>query len=208
MILLLMALICSYLVGSIPASYLIAKSMMNIDIRKHGSGNVGATNVLRTAGRLPAILALVSDILKGVIAVTLLTSFFFQFSIITDRELFQLLMGFVVICGHIWPIFLRFKGGKGVATTTGVLIVLCPKIVGIVAIVFLAVIALTRYVSLGSVLASISLPMIAAYDGRSIKLVLFCITLCLLSCYKHKSNIVRIINKEEHKIGQKVGSDL
>ena len=203
MIMLCIALLSSYLIGSIPASYLIARHMGGIDIRRYGSGNVGATNVLRTTGKLPAVAALACDILKGVVAVTILTSFFFRFSIITNRESFQLLMGFMVIFGHIWPVFLRFRGGKGVATSTGVLLVLCPKVVGIVTVVFLITVVATKYVSLSSVLSSIALPITAAYDGRSIRLVIFCITLCLLSCYKHRSNIVRIINKEEPKIGQK-----
>jgi glycerol-3-phosphate acyltransferase PlsY len=203
MMILIVALASAYILGSIPASYLIAKSMGGLDIRRHGSGNVGATNVLRTAGKLPGILALLSDVLKGVISVTLLSWFFHRFSIIQDYEGFRIIMGFMAITGHIWSAFMRFKGGKGVATTAGVILVLFPKAMAVVAIVFFLTVALTRYVSLGSLVASIILPITVAVYGYSIKAVIFCITLCMLSCYKHKSNIVRIINKEEPKIGQK-----
>lgn len=204
MIILIIAIVSVYLLGSIPISLIVAKSMKGLDIRKYGSGNVGATNVLRTAGKGPAIVALAGDILKGTIAVAFVSKFFFRYSIITDYEAFQVLLGLTVICGHIWPVFLKFKGGKGVATSAGVLIVLCPKAAVVVAIVWLVTVLWTKYVSLGSILASISLPITVAVMGNSIILVIFTITLCLISCYKHRTNIVRLINHEESKIGQKV----
>lgn len=204
MMILAIAIITAYLLGAIPASYLIAKAFKGVDIRKYGSGNVGATNVLRTAGKLPGILALIADMLKGIIVVTFVSSFFFQFSVITDYESLRILLGFVAICGHIWTIFMKFKGGKGVATTLGVLIILCPKAVGIGAIVWFITVLITKYVSLGSILMSVSLPISVAIMGSSIKMVIFTITLCIINTYKHRANIIRLINNEESRIGQKV----
>lgn len=204
MIALIIGILSAYLLGSIPTSYLITRLTKGVDIRKYGSGNVGATNVLRTAGKIPAIIALIGDILKGVIAVTLLSGFFYQYSRVINYESFRILMGFAAIVGHIWTAFMRFKGGKGVATSIGVLFFLCPKALGIAAIVWFLTVILTKYVSLGSILASLSLPITAAVMGMSIQLVVFTITLCIISSYRHKSNIIRLINGEEHKIGQKV----
>lgn len=203
MIILIIAILSAYLLGSIPASYIIAKVFRGIDVRKHGSGNVGATNVLRTAGKGPAILALTCDILKGVLAVTALSRFFYRFSIITDYESLQILLGFVAIAGHIWSVFLRFKGGKGVATSAGVLLILCPKALGIAGIVWFGVVIISKYVSLASISASIALPIVVALQAGSIRLVVFTITLCLISCYKHRSNIIRLINGEEARIGER-----
>ena len=174
---LIAAVILSYLLGSLPTSYILAKMLKGIDIRRYGSGNVGATNVLRTVGKLPALIAILIDILKGVAAVTLLSTFLYPASLNIDYESFQILLGFSVICGHIWTVFLKFKGGKGVATSAGVLLILCPKAVGIAAIVWLITILITRYVSLSSLLASISLPIINAVMGMSVQLVIFTITL-------------------------------
>jgi len=197
-----LSLIVAYLIGSIPASYITAKLMKGVDIRKHGSGNVGATNVLRTAGKGPGIVALILDILKGVIAVTLLSKIAYGFVDVIDYESFRILMGLAVISGHIWSVFLKLKGGKGVATSAGVLIVLCPKAFGIAALVFILVVLATKYISLGSILSSISLPISLAIIGEPIQLVLFGITLCMISTYKHKANIKRLINNEESQIGQ------
>jgi len=203
MIILIFAIFLAYLLGSIPISYLIAKGLKGVDIRKHGSGNVGATNVLRTLGKAPAITALALDAIKGVIAVTLLSNIFYRYSSIIDYESLRILMGLAAICGHIWPIFLKFKGGKGVATSAGVLLILAPKVLGIALLIWFIMILITRYVSLGSVLASISLPITAAFMAKPLNLVLFCITLAIMCTYRHKLNIVKLINGEESKIGQK-----
>ena len=164
---------------------------------------MGATNVLRTVGKGPAIIALFLDILKGVITVTLLASIIFRFTKILDYQSLRILMGLAAISGHIWTIFLKFKGGKGVATSAGVLMILCPRVLWLAVGVWLIILLLTKYVSLGSILASISLPITASITGLSIQLVMFTITLCLINTYKHKGNIVRLINGEEGKIGQK-----
>ena len=198
------AVILAYIIGSIPISYIIGRISSGVDIRNFGSGNVGATNVLRTAGKLPAIIALAGDIFKGVFAVTLLAEICYMNNPYVDFETFRIMLGLAVIFGHIWTVFLKFKGGKGVATSTGVLAVICPKALAIAAIVWVLAVILTRYVSLGSVLGSISLPVTIALQGRPIELVIFAVILCIISTYKHKSNIIRLINGEEAKIGQKI----
>ena len=203
MILLAAAIILAYLIGTIPTSYILAMALKGVDIRKHGSGNVGATNVLRTVGKLPAILALVIDILKGVAAVTILSKFFYNSNIGINYESFRIILGFAAISGHIWNVFLNFKGGKGVATSIGVLFILSPKALLIWALVWFITVVITKYVSLGSIIASISLPISIAIMGMSIQMVLFTITLCIINTYKHKSNIIRLINSEESKIGHK-----
>jgi len=116
----------AYLIGSFPTSFLLARIFKGIDIRKVGSGNAGATNVLRSVGKLPAAITLIVDILKGVIVVTFVANYFYSFDIDMQYDAYRGLMGLVVVCGHIWSAFLKFKGGKGVATTLGVAIGLTP----------------------------------------------------------------------------------
>ncbi len=200
---LIIALFLSYLLGSIPFSFIIARLTGGIDIRRYGSGNIGATNVLRTVGKIPAFSALILDILKGVVTVTLLSKFFYRYGVNIGYESFGILMGLAVICGHIWTVFLKFKGGKGVATSAGVLLFLCPEALAVAAVVWLITVILTRFVSLGSIIGSISLPIAAAIMGKSLQMVIFTITLCLISSYKHKTNIIRLINREEPKIVNK-----
>ncbi len=206
MIILLIAIACAYLLGSIPFSLIVAKVMGGVDVRKRGSGNVGATNVLRTAGKAPGIIALACDIAKGVLPVTVMSGFFYQYSIIINEDSLKILLGFAAICGHIWPVFLKFKGGKGVATSSGVLAILCPKAFAVAVLVFLLTVALTKYVSLGSVVSSVSLPIAAAIWAYPFQLVAFTITLCIICSYKHNANITRLINGEESKVGSHVKS--
>lgn len=198
----LLAIIASYLIGSIPTSFLIGKAR-GIDVRKEGSGNVGATNVLRAVGKLPAVIALIIDIAKGVIAVTLLVSFFFVPEGPITFNAFRALLGLSAVIGHNWSIFLKFKGGKGVATACGVLIILLPKAMAIAALVFLITIWLTKYVSLGSILLLLTVPIAAALLSSDVELVLLAITLCILISYKHKANIKRILAGTENKLGHK-----
>jgi len=172
-------------------------------VRKEGSGNVGATNVLRAVGKLPAVIALIIDIAKGVIAVTLLVSFFFVPEGPITFNAFRALLGLSAVIGHNWSIFLKFKGGKGVATACGVLIILLPKAMAIAALVFLITIWLTKYVSLGSILLLLTVPIAAALLSSDVELVLLAITLCILISYKHKANIKRILAGTENKLGHK-----
>ena len=198
----LVGILTAYLIGSIPISFIFAKLMKGVDIRDYGSGNVGATNLLRIAGKLPAILALVLDMVKGVIAVTLVAFIFFNPESRLNFELYRLILGLTAICGHIRPVFLKFKGGKGVATSAGVLLIVAPKVLGVGLLVWLLIVAIFRYVSLGSIMAAVSLPVSAAIFGGPIELVAFCVTICFIASYMHKSNITRLLRNEEPKIGQ------
>lgn len=196
----LYAVILAYVIGSIPTSFLIGKAR-GIDVRQEGSGNVGATNVLRAVGKLPALITLVVDVAKGIIAVTLLASAFYAKGAPITFNVFRALLGLSAIVGHNWSIFLKFKGGKGVATSCGVLMILLPKATAIAILVFLITLWLTRYVSLGSILLSATVPIAAALLGREIELVILAVTLCILISYRHKANIKRLLRGAENKIG-------
>ena len=197
------AVVVAYLIGSIPTSYLMGKAR-GIDVRKEGSGNVGATNVLRAVGKLPALITLIVDILKGVVVVTIVASLFYAKDMLLGLNGFRVLLGLSAIAGHNWTLFLRFKGGKGVATSLGVLIILLPKAAAIGILVFLATLWLTRYVSLSSILLSVTVPVAAALIGREIELVIFAVTLCILISCKHKENIKRLLRGTESKIGSRL----
>lgn len=205
-IVLISSLLSAYLIGSIPTSFILAKVLIGIDIRRHGSGNVGATNIFRVVGKLPGIIALVIDILKGVLVVTLIANFFYSFLKNFDYELYRTIMGFVAICGHIWPIFLRFKGGKGIATTIGVLIVIAPMILGLSLGMWLILFLVTRYVSLASIALVVSLPIFAIFFKQSFSTTVFAVIICGLTSYRHKDNIKRLIKGEENRVmvGKKV----
>ncbi len=202
MLRIIFALIAAYLIGSIPTSYLIGKAR-GIDVRKEGSGNVGATNVLRAVGKLPALITLIIDVLKGVVSVTLLAYIFFSEGLPISFSLLRVLLGLSAIVGHNWTIFLKFKGGKGVATSCGVMAVLLPAPTTIAVVAFIVILLITRYVSLGSILLSLTVPISAAIMGKDIELVTLAVTVCILISYKHKANIKRLLMGTENKIGQK-----
>ena len=198
----LFAIVTAYVIGSIPTSYLMGR-FKGIDVRKKGSGNVGATNVLRTVGKLPALIVLIVDILKGVLAVTLIASFFYNQDMPVNFNVLRALLGISVIVGHNWSVFLKLKGGKGVATSCGVLLVLLPEAAAIAILVFLLVLAITKYVSLGSILLSITVPVVAALMGKELEFILLSVTICILISYRHKSNIKRLLAGTENKVGGK-----
>lgn len=193
------SVITAYLVGAIPTGYLMTKVFAHTDIRSAGSKNVGATNVYRVAGKLPGFLTLVIDIGKGVAAVTIVPLFYYTFMQEIDYDVLRTALGLIAILGHIWSIFLNFKGGKGVATTIGVTAILAPWTLTISLIVWLLVFIPTNYVSLGSLAFGVSLPISAVVLDQPFHIVLFCIVLCLLNTYKHKENIKRLIKGEESK---------
>ena len=201
MLMILLGIIVAYLVGSIPTSYLMGK-LFGVDVRKHGSGNVGATNVLRVLGRLPAAITLILDIGKGVFAVTLVASLFYRKGAI-NLDLFRALLALAVIAGHNWTIFLKFKGGKGVATFIGVFAILLPVELIAGLSIWIITVWITKYVSLGSILLAISVPLIAAFSGKGIATVVLAVIACVIICYKHKGNINRLLMGTEHKIGEK-----
>ena len=195
----IISVLAAYLIGALPTSYIMARIFKGVDIRDHGSGNVGATNVLRVVGRLPALITLIIDIAKGAAVVTLVAPYGHQFLPELDYEFYRILLGFCAITGHIWTVFLRFKGGKGVATTIGVLATLAPSIFIPSIIIWLAVFMITQYVSVASLAFGIAFPLFSIILNRSIYMVIFAVTLCILNSYKHRSNIKRLIRGEEPK---------
>lgn len=193
----LLAFIAAYLIGSISFSYLITKKIKKVDIRQVGSGNAGATNTLRVLGTGPAITVLLLDVLKGVIAVLLAMLLHVPAWAVATT-------GLCAIIGHNFPVFFNFRGGKGVATTIGVFMILMffPALyAGIIAII---TIYFTRYVSLGSLLFIVLTPIFAFYINHypsSFSYIGFIIA--LLAIYQHRTNIVRLVKGEENKIGKK-----
>ena len=161
MLLTIAAILASYLLGSIPTAYLFGKVLKGVDLRKVGSGNVGATNALRVLGKGAGITVLFLDILKGMFTVTLLANFFVHKPVLWQVQNLRIIMGLCCICGHNWMIFLQFKGGKGIATSLGVLLGLALEInglnmaIGIPIIIWFAVFFLSRIVSLASIIAAL-----------------------------------------------------
>ncbi|MEA3305871.1 MAG: glycerol-3-phosphate 1-O-acyltransferase PlsY [Candidatus Omnitrophota bacterium] len=192
----------AYLIGSFPTSYLIGK-LKGIDVSKQGSGNTGATNVLRVMGKLPAIITLIADIAKGAIAVIIVAALFYNPEMPVNRGIFRALLGLSSVAGHNWSIFLKFRGGKGVAASCGVFMVLLPGEMAVAAVVFLLAVLLTKYISIGSLLLALTVPVCAALTGESIELVILAITVCIIVSYRHKSNIKRLLAGTENKIGGK-----
>lgn len=184
----------------------MAKSLKGIDIRLYGSGNFGATNVYRVVGRTAGLMVLVLDMLKGIIPVTFFGDFLLRGPSEMDHILIRLVLGLAAVCGHNWTIFLKFKGGKGVATTAGALVGLSFKIphLGLIAGLCLGVWCLvvlsTGYVSLASMIAACALPIFMVIFAQPLKMVIFAVALCLFVIYRHKSNIRRLLRGEEGNV--------
>jgi len=204
MLLFLLCLIGGYLLGSFPTGYVTSKILKDIDIRKFGSGNIGFTNVLRVTGTIPALITLAGDIGKGVASVYM-GSFFSPF-ISTDPYLVKGLSGLTSIVGHNWSLFLKFKGGKGVATSAGVFLLLTPLPFLFSLLTMGAVVGFTRYVSLGSIIAAISLPFfIWIHSGNQlITYLLLSVLTAGIIIIKHRSNLIRLFSGKERKLGQRV----
>lgn len=189
--------IFSYLLGSVPSGVVVARIMGGADPRTGGSGNIGATNVLRTLGRKAAVATLAGDFLKGVIPVLIATAF------LKPDCTFLYLTAMSAIIGHDFSLFLGFKGGKGVATTIGTVMVLSPLIAILLLVTWISVVVVTRYSSAGALSAAAVSPVFALFvvgDGR---LALFCIAAGGLLVFKHRENIKRIIEGSESRIGEK-----
>ncbi|MBU1148059.1 MAG: glycerol-3-phosphate 1-O-acyltransferase PlsY [Candidatus Omnitrophica bacterium] len=200
MIILLLGLIASYLIGSIPIAYIFGRLFKGVDIREYGSGNVGATNVFRVVGKAPGLIALALDIFKGFLCATYAASFFMTLAPVARPELYRIFAGLAAIAGHNWTIFLKFKGGKGVAASAGVVIGLIPKIFWLGFLVWGIAFSLTGFVSAASIIASIVIPIFALVFGEATEIVIFTSLLCLLIAYKHRPNITRLIKGEEKRI--------
>ena len=197
---LLASLLLAYLVGSIPTAYIFGKLFRGIDIRQYGSGNIGATNVFRVLGKGPGIIVLLFDIAKGVVATALVPQLFHL-----NQTLFFVLLGLAAVAGHNWTIFLSFKGGKGMATSLGVLIGLTITIaairpvLGFSVLIWLAVFLSTGYVSLASVISACILPVLMVMLTSSFELIMLGIIFCIFIVLRHRPNIKRLLAREEHR---------
>ena len=208
--------IIAYFIGSINFSVILSRKMAGFDVRDKGSKNAGTTNMLRTVGKKAALITLICDILKGVISVFIA----FILGLIigeTNKALLVQIAGIFVIIGHTFPIFFEFRGGKGVATALGVLITTNYQI-GLICLVFaLVIMAITRMVSIGSVLAAILFPILTIFihnnylvqgtEGRDFGYIIYGIIIGLFVCFNHRENIKRILNGTENKLSFKKKSE-
>lgn len=192
-----LSILIAYLIGSVSFSYLFGRMLKGIDIRKHGSGNAGATNTLRVLGVGPAVTVLLLDVAKGIVAVWL------PVWLGQDELWFRVLCGIAVIIGHNWPVYFGFKGGKGIASTIGVMATLAflPALVaGIVAILAIAV---TRYVSLGSLLFTAIMPVMILVLNRPLPVLIISLLVAVFAFVRHRSNISKLLKGQENKLGSK-----
>ncbi len=199
----IIALLTAYVLGSIPTSYIMGKIIKGIDIRDFGSGNVGATNALRILGTKVGIFTLIIDMSKGFLAVNIA-----RLIIPEPTDLIIILTGLFAIIGHIYTIFLKFKGGKGVATSAGVFIALVPIPIAIALFVFIAAVWITKFVSLGSILAALTLFVAELVINilnsfAELEILIFTFIIAFFIIFRHKANIQRLINGNENKISFK-----
>jgi len=194
----LLVIVVSYLLGSVSFSVLFAKLLKGIDIRQYGSGNAGATNTLRVLGKGPAISVLVLDVLKGVAAVWLGTWVGGWGTWVAT------LCGIAAIVGHNWPLYFRFRGGKGIATTIGVMATLCLWPALLAGVIAIGSIFITRYVSLGSLIFVALTPVFLLLTGFTQPVLWTSIIIAVFAFWRHRTNIVKIVEGRENKIGSKV----
>lgn len=200
------AIVVSYLIGSIPTAYIFGRLVKGVDIREYGSGNVGATNAFRVLGKLPGAIVLLLDIFKGLFVVVFLAGYLMPSADILSANTFRIVTGICAISGHNWTVFLNFKGGKGVAASLGVLIGICVMnpslwiVIGLSLLVWLTVFLLSRIISLSSIAASAALPVFTALFKSSPELLILSLLLCALSLWRHKANIKRLIEGSEPRL--------
>ncbi len=184
-------LLLAYFFGSIPTGYLVGKFTQGIDIRNYGSGNIGATNVLRTLGKKSAIFTLLGDFAKGYLPVILIRQKFPGF--------FPFLVGIMLILGHTWTIFLRFRGGKGVATAAGVFLALFPLPTLSTVAIFILLVILTGYISVGSIGSALFLPLSIWFFEHSFVWTSVTLLISFLIIFNHRTNLRRLIEGKENK---------
>lgn len=192
------ALLGSYFIGSIPTAYLLVKRWKRLDVRTVGSGNVGATNVARVAGSRAGAIVFCLDLAKGLAAVLGLAPWLIQ----PLSPAAQLGCGLSAVLGHAFPLFLAFRGGKGVATTIGVLLGTMPLVAGVCLTVWLTCVLIWRYVSVGSMAAAVTLPIAQTLTHRTLPEVLLGSALALLIIGRHRANIARLVQGTEHRVGR------
>jgi len=190
------AVVAAYLLGSVPFGLLLTKLLSHRDPREHGSGNIGATNAMRTGGKLAGVLTLLADIAKGVIPVLL--------ALLTGLpEAWVAAIAMATFLGHIFPLYLGFKGGKGVATMLGVMLPWQPVAAGIGILVWVIALKISHYVSLASILAALLLPLLILSTGGSVPALLVGIVFAALVTWKHAANIKRLMGGTEPSTGKK-----
>ena len=212
MVLYIVMAVIAYLIGSISFSVIISKKMAGFDVREKGSGNAGSTNMLRSVGKKAAAITLICDVLKGVVAIiiAIILGNIFNDS---NKELLLQIAGIAVVLGHTFPIFFGFKGGKGVATSLGILIMTNWQI-GLICLVFgIVLIVLTRMVSLGSCMSAILFPVLTLFIDENYTVLteskngnvyfIYSVIMAIIVLYNHRSNIKRILNGTENKISFK-----
>ncbi len=185
-----------YLIGSIPFSLIFGMALGKVDIRTRGSGNIGATNVLRTSGIAVALLALAADLCKGLAAAWIGTA--------VGGPVMAGFCAAAVITGHCYSVFLNFKGGKGVATAAGIMAFLMPDVFVVVLIIFILMVTITRYVSMGSIVGAIAFPLLTAFIfPKPLPYIVMSIYIIALVLYRHKENVIRLKEGKESKITDK-----
>lgn len=189
----LIVIICSYVIGSIPSGLVLGKGIWHVDLREHGSKNIGATNAWRTLGKFPGFVIFLADLIKGLLGVYLGMT-------LVGSSIAMILGGILAIVGHSASIFLKLKGGKGVATGLGVLIMLMPKVSVCVFFIWLIIVMISKYVSLASIVAAAFVPILAYAFNMPMEFVIFGIVAAIFVIYRHKTNIVRLLNGNENKI--------
>jgi len=194
----LILILLAYLVGSIPFGLILSKHIAKRDIRSAGSGNIGATNVMRVLGKKLGVLTLMFDILKGAIFVILA-------EVVTHSEIWASLAGLAAFLGHLYPIYLKFRGGKGVATSVGIFLFLAPYALLVDIVIFLLVVYQTRYVSLGSIIAAALLPVILLVFSYSYVYVILAVIMGGFIILRHRDNIQKLRQGRETKFGEKKG---
>ncbi len=207
MIELIVLLIISYVIGSTPTSIIMGKLTKGIDIREHGSGNAGGTNVFRVLGWKPALVVVIVDIFKGWLPAAILAVKLFPGQLaIADTGLVQILCGFAAVLGHTYTIFANFKGGKGVGTLAGMLLALFPIAFPLCLLVFIITLISTGYVSVGSMMAAVFLPVflltlppLTGLEPASFSLMVFSLLVPFFVIYTHRSNIGRLRNGNENR---------
>ena len=193
-----LSVVITYFAGAIPTAYIFGRILKGIDIRKHGSGNIGATNAFRVLGKGPGAVVLAIDVLKGLVPLVVLANIFGF-----ENPLILVFLGLVAVAGHNWTVFLNFKGGKGIATSLGVLIALAIQVptvqpvllvtVGVWVVVFL----LSGYVSAASILAVVALPITMVIWSVPLPIIIMGIILCIFIVFRHRPNIQRLIEGKE-----------
>jgi glycerol-3-phosphate acyltransferase PlsY len=202
--LLIVTIIAAYLLGSIPSSVWYGIGYFGIDVRKHGSGNAGATNTFRILGKRAGTIVMLIDVMKGWTATILASMLFYMGSIAeTDILMYKIIFGVIAIVGHIFPVFVGFKGGKGIATLLGMVLAIHPELAAMSITIFLLTLIASQYVSLSSILATLAFPVLSLlglFGQPETLLVIFGFVMFVLVVITHQKNIIRLLNGNESRV--------